>query len=104
MNPSLKEAFAAHLRRYKLTNIMKRHIVSQLNGTVDAVRVRAFWRINQPNIAGAERTEQLTKALKKVHAHDCRGTLFQRLHLQPFGKTAVIQRYLKFDQPTSHPK
>lgn len=63
MNPSLKESFADHQRRYELTDIMKRHIVSQLNGTVDAVRARAFWRTHLPNLAEAEGTEQLAEAL-----------------------------------------
>ncbi|WP_323940828.1 hypothetical protein [Aeromonas hydrophila] len=63
MNPSLKEAFADHQLRYELTDIMKRHIVSQLNGSIDAVRARAFWRTNLPNLAEAEGTEQLAEAL-----------------------------------------
>ncbi|WP_447830004.1 hypothetical protein [Aeromonas salmonicida] len=42
---------------------MKRHIVSQLNGSVDAVRARAFWRTHLPNLAEAEGTEQLAEAL-----------------------------------------
>ncbi|MDF2392854.1 hypothetical protein GWQ31_16035 [Aeromonas sp. 2MA4] len=63
MNPSLKETFANHQRRYELTDIMKRHIVSQLNGTVDAVRARAFWRTHLPNLAEAEGTEQLAEAI-----------------------------------------
>ncbi|MBV7469123.1 hypothetical protein [Aeromonas sp. sif0611] len=63
MNPSLKEAFADHQRRYELTDIMKWHIVSQLNGSVDAVRARAFWRTHLPNLAEAEGTEQLAEAL-----------------------------------------
>ncbi len=63
MNPSLKEAFADHMRRYELTDIMKRHIVSQLNGSVDAVRARAFWRTHLPNLAEAEGAEQLAEAL-----------------------------------------
>lgn len=63
MNPSSNESFADHQRRYELTDIMKRHIVSQLNGTVDAVRARAFWRTHLPNLAEAEGTEQLAEAL-----------------------------------------
>jgi hypothetical protein len=63
MNPSFKETFADHQRRYELTDIMKRHIVSQLNGSVDAVRARAFWRTHLPNLAEAEGTEQLAEAL-----------------------------------------
>ncbi|MGL6523974.1 hypothetical protein ACSZNV_02255 [Aeromonas hydrophila] len=63
MNPSLKASFADHQRRYELTDIMKWHIVSQLNGTVDAVRARAFWRTHLPNLAEAEGSEQLAEAL-----------------------------------------
>ncbi|WP_339023414.1 hypothetical protein [Aeromonas salmonicida] len=63
MNPSLNETFADHQRRYELTDIMKRHIVSQLNGSVDAVRARAFWRTHLPNLAEAEGNEQLAEAL-----------------------------------------
>ena len=63
MNPSLKESFADHQRRYELTDLMKRHIVSQLNGSVDAVRARAFWRTHLPNLAEAEGTEQLAEAI-----------------------------------------
>lgn len=63
MNPSLNEAFADHQRRYELTDIMKRHIVSQLNGSVDAVRARAFWRTHLPNLTEVEGTEQLAEAL-----------------------------------------
>lgn len=63
MNPSLKESFADHQHRYELTDIMKWHIVSQLNGSVDAVRARAFWRTHLPNLAEAEGAEQLAEAL-----------------------------------------
>ncbi len=63
MNPSLKASFTDHQRRYELTDIMKWHIVSQLNGSVDAVRARAFWRTHLPNLAEAEGTEQLAEAL-----------------------------------------
>ncbi len=63
MNPSLKKSFADHQRRYELTDIMKRHIVSQLNGSVDAVRARAFWRTHLPNLAEAEGAEQVAEAL-----------------------------------------
>lgn len=63
MNPSFQDTFADHQRRYELTDIMKRHIVSQLNGTVDAVRARAFWRTHLPNLAEAGGAEQLAEAL-----------------------------------------
>lgn len=63
MNPSLKETFAEHQRRFELTDIMKRHIVSQLYGSVDAVRARAFWRTHLPNLAEAEGAEQVAEAL-----------------------------------------
>ncbi|WP_346209091.1 hypothetical protein [Aeromonas salmonicida] len=63
MNPSLKASFADHQRRYELTDIMKRHIVSQLNGSVDAVRARAFWRTHLPNLAESEGAEQLAEVL-----------------------------------------
>ncbi|HHQ4773067.1 TPA: hypothetical protein ACSP84_000851 [Aeromonas veronii] len=63
MNPSLKASFTDHQRRYELTDIMKRHIVSQLNGSVDAVRARAFWRTHLPNLVEAEGSEQLAEAL-----------------------------------------
>ena len=63
MNPSLKESSADHQRRYELTDIMKWHIVSQLNGSVDSVRARAFWRTHLPNLAEAEGAEQLAEAL-----------------------------------------
>ncbi|WOE65075.1 hypothetical protein RY972_13455 [Aeromonas allosaccharophila] len=63
MNPLFKETFADHQRRYELTDILKRHIVSQLNGTVDAVRARAFWRTHLPNLTDAEGAEQLAEAL-----------------------------------------
>lgn len=63
MNPALKGKLADHQRRYELTDIMKRHIVSQLNGSVDTVRARAFWRTHMPNLAEAEGTEQLAEAL-----------------------------------------
>lgn len=63
MNPSLKASFADHQRRYELTDILKRHIVSQLNGSVDYVRARAFWRTHLPNFAEAEGAEQLAEAL-----------------------------------------
>lgn len=63
MNPSFQETFTDHQRRYELTDIMKRHIVSQLNGSVDAVRARAFWRTHLPNLAETEGAEQLAEAL-----------------------------------------
>jgi len=63
MNPSLKESFSDHQRRYELTDIIKWHIVSQLNGSVDAVRARAFWRTHLPNLAEPEGAEQLAEAL-----------------------------------------
>jgi hypothetical protein len=63
MNPSFQEKFSDHQRRYELTDIMKWHIVSQLNGSVDAVRARAFWRTHLPNLAEAEGAEQLAEAL-----------------------------------------
>lgn len=63
MNPSLKASFADHQSRYELTDSMTRHIVSQLNGSVDVVRARAFWRTHLPNPTETEGTEQLAEAL-----------------------------------------
>ncbi|MBF3236870.1 hypothetical protein H4N55_09670 [Aeromonas veronii] len=52
-----------HQRRYELTDIMRRHIVSQLNGSLDAVRARAFWRTHLPNLNEKEGAEALAEAL-----------------------------------------
>ncbi|RWT41911.1 hypothetical protein [Aeromonas caviae] len=50
-------------RHYELTAVMKRNIVSQLNGSMDAVRARAFWRIHLPALAESEGAEQMAEAL-----------------------------------------
>ncbi|BDO06949.1 hypothetical protein KAM481_39050 [Aeromonas caviae] len=63
MKPSSGELLAEHERRYELTGIMRHHIVSQLNGSVDAVRARAFWRTHLPNLAEPEGAEALAEAL-----------------------------------------
>ncbi|MEV3831655.1 hypothetical protein RI534_20765 [Aeromonas allosaccharophila] len=63
MKPSSGELLAEHERRYELTGIMRHHIVSQLNGSVDAVRARAFWRTHLPNLSEREGAEALAEAL-----------------------------------------
>ncbi|WP_158656130.1 hypothetical protein [Aeromonas sp. ASNIH2] len=63
MKPSLGESLSEHQRRYELTDIMRRNIVSQLNGSLDAVRARAFWRTHLPNLAEPEGAEALAEAL-----------------------------------------
>lgn len=64
MNPLKKSELAAERERhYELTTIMKRHIVQQLNGSVDYIRARAFWRIHLPDLAESEGAEQVAEAL-----------------------------------------
>ena len=67
-----------HQRRYELTDIMRRHIVSQLNGSVDAVRARAFWRTHLPNLAEPEGAEALAEALASA-LEEVRGKLSKPL-------------------------
>ncbi|MGL5026223.1 MAG: hypothetical protein ACRC6P_09660 [Shewanella oncorhynchi] len=60
---SKSELIAGRDRHYELTGIMKRSIVSQLNGTMDTIRARAFWRIHLPDLAESEGAEQVAEAL-----------------------------------------